>query len=169
VGGLYDCELAVGSQSGRLEVTLRRSAGRSSHAVTWAQVSRLVEQAVATSLPGTPGEQAFAAYRALVTHPRYLSDVRNEINYDVGRNPFVAGMWPTEIFTLPDADAVYDRVLRFAEPSEERRSEVVLVGAASLLRQLRDVRSELGARVDRRRADQRRAAFSDCPEMAWLA
>jgi hypothetical protein len=167
-GGLHRVRLGQGSAPNDINLTLTPVAGPGSHQATWASVRELLMDLAATVGNGPHEAQTFASLAGLIVHPRWVSTERNEINYDLERNPFLAGFWSRELPSLTGENALESRILSATSLRPEQRFELVMTGCASLFGGLSREFLRRGGKVDPQRRGWRRAAMASCPDLQWL-
>ncbi len=167
-GGLHRVRLAQGATLGHLELRLTPMGKEGSHKATWKGVRELLADRATTVGNGTREAQVFASLAALIVAPIWLSQERNDINYEFKRNPFQAGLWPRELSHLADAEAIEDRILASISPRPEQRFELVMAGCASLLASLFHRFLVRGGKIDPQRRRRRTTAMLSCEHLTWL-
>ncbi|MBM7078054.1 hypothetical protein [Micromonospora humida] len=149
--------------AGRVAVRLS-SVGGSSHRATWREIVDLLDDLV--GIESNP--RAILVLETLkkeISRPRWLSDARNEINYDLTSSPFRMPNWPSLLFKLDNESQVEDELARSEQVRTERRFEIVTMSLAILSAQLREEYRVRGGRIDSRQIREREAIL---PSHSWL-
>jgi hypothetical protein len=149
---------------GQTEITLTSLSGNP-HKQSWTQVKRLIDDVLAVEVDARPTVVLDTLNRE-IAQPNWLSDLRNEINYDVTSSPFASKMWSSLLTRIDDAERVEDELARSTQEKSERRFEIVAMALASLSAQLRSEHVKRGGRIDKRQKDNR---VSLIPNHPWLA
>jgi len=165
--GLYSVSVSPASGAGQLNLALSKI-DQSSHRATWHELQVLVDFLSAVAGNGPRERQTFTALSALIARPAWLSQARNEINYDFARDPFQASLWPRELPHLPDEAAVEARILTIIAPRAEQRFELVIASCASLLGGLFQGFARRGGKMDPQRKQRRLGCIAACPHLTWL-
>lgn len=151
---------------GRRSVELRKVGG-SSHRATWQQLTGLIDDLLVTdTAPRTV--LVLETLRREVESPAWpawLSDLRNDLNYDITSSPYAKRFWSSLLFDLDDPGDVEDELARSFQRIPERRFEIVALGCACLSKRLREEHQQRGGRLDQRQRDARRGLLRD---QSWL-
>lgn len=162
--GVYSLATSASpTAAGRLQLTLT-PVQRSSHRQTWEQVVFLIDEI----LNQENDARAILVLNTLkqeIQRPKWLSDLRNEINYDLTKSPFLAMLWTSLLSRVSDRDRLEDELARSIQEKPERRFEVVAMALAEFSAQLRSEHLSRGGRIDKR---QRRARKELLPDWEWL-
>lgn len=135
-------------------LTLSRLGGPS-HRAVW----RLLVELLGEILMGERDARASLVLQTLqaeIRDPVWLSDARNEINYDVTSSPFGARRWSSLLIDIDSPSAVEDELARAKQSTSERRFEVVALALGCLSKQLRCDFVRRGGRIDGRQVKARK-------------
>lgn len=139
---------------GRVEITLSR-VGKGSHRATWDQTSELIDDLVANESDART-IVILKTLRSEIKLPQILSDLRNEINYDLTSSPFMAASWSSLFMKVASTDELEDELSRASQLRAER-FEIVTMGLAALSSNLRNEFHGRGGRLDKRQKAARQA------------
>ncbi|WP_435126631.1 hypothetical protein, partial [Micromonospora tulbaghiae] len=151
------------ASAGRTTVMLSPVRG-GSHRITWSQTVNLIDEILAFEADA----RAILVLETLkqeIRDPNWLSDARNEINYDLTSSPFSASIWSSLFVKANSPEELEDELARSVQERVERRFEVVAMALGRLSAQLREEHRRRGGRIDRR---QTRARLDLLPSHSWL-
>lgn len=151
------------SAVGQVEITLSRLGG-GSHRETWKQVITLINDILSLET-GARAMVVLDTLKREIQSPTLLSDLRNEINYDVTLSPHDSSMWSSLLLKIDGPDRLEDELARSTQEKPARRFEVVAMALACLSAQLRMDHLQRGGHLDKR---QKKYRESILPGRAWL-